>query len=82
MNKTEIKIGDEIVSDDPRARDRKMVVRRIGPSHLYARVIFIAGLPGICEYRILKSRVHSDGKIRKWGFSLLTDQTKPTEESN
>lgn len=73
-----MKINDIIQDNDPRVGFRRLVIESFdGPEHVRARRVFISG--DRCAYpkkgfRIKLTRIHTDGKARRSGFNLISDQ--------
>jgi len=57
--------GDQIRDNDRRKDDRVLTITRVGDGRVYA--VDDKGR----EYRYFTSRIHTDGKPRNYGFSLL-----------
>lgn len=64
-----LRIGLEIVDNDPRMGSRTLEISKVEGNYLFAKRRTRAGLDSR-EIRILKRRVYTDGKPRKSGFSL------------
>lgn len=65
----EFKIGDRIKDNDPRVnRDRILVIDRVYPFRVRA---YDECIGPARSYRILARRIHTDGKPRRSGFTLL-----------
>lgn len=67
---TSLAVGDFIKDNDPRMTGRPaMRVAAIGQTHVDA-------LLGARRVVILRSRIHTDGKPRRSGFSRITTEGK------
>lgn len=62
--------GDRIKDNDPRMPHRILTITDLLPNGVVARDI--RGR----EFGLLRHRIHTDGKPRKSGFSLLTKEQK------
>lgn len=72
----QVQVGDTIIDNDPRMRDRKLTIVR-----LWFPLSGTEGAKAIVrernrEYSILLRRIHTDGKARKSGFSLVQSMPK------
>lgn len=70
-----LKPGDKIIDNDPRVMSNR-VLRVIETDSQYA-YCFPAGdtlLARKTPFRILLKRIHTDGKPRRSGFSLIEDE--------
>ena len=56
-----MKIGDKLSDNDPRMKPRIIVITSMDETHVIANG----------RYRIMKKRIHSDGKTRNSGFTLI-----------
>lgn len=66
-----VRIGDRIKDNDPRVGERVLVIQALLPNEA-APTKVLAGSPfGGRPVSILLARVHTDGKPRRTGFSLL-----------
>lgn len=72
-----MKINDRIKDNDPRVGHRILVIESFdGPNHVRARRILSDGTRKPYSnkgFRIAITRIHTDGKKRKGGFSLVTE---------
>ena len=67
----ELKVGDRIKDNDPRMNGRVVQITRIsGLCAFYDRRPFGSER----EYSVRLTRIHTDGKPRKSGFSLITPE--------
>ena len=66
---SKIQVGDKIKDNDPRMTNRVLQVIEVNQTHCYAD-------PGhfFPVVRIRLDRIHADGKQRRSGFDLLTEQ--------
>ncbi|MGA0608879.1 hypothetical protein [Caldimonas sp. KR1-144] len=67
---TELKPGDRIKDNDPRMPGRVLTITDILPNGVVAR-----DARGR-EFGYLRRRIHTDGKPRKSGFSLIKGNSK------
>lgn len=65
-----MKIGDTIKDNDPRMTGRKLEITAMCDGYIFAKRIDYTGRGRGREFRIADSRVFTDAKIRKTGFSL------------
>ena len=66
---SKIQVGDKIKDNDPRMTNRVLRVIEVNQTHCYAD-------PGhsFPVVRIRLDRIHTDGKQRRSGFDLLTEE--------
>lgn len=72
--KNMIKINDKIKDNDPRTGNRILIVEAIEGDSIRARRIFSDGLRSSYPkkgFKIKLTRIHTDGKVRRGGFTLL-----------
>lgn len=67
---SDIKPHDIIKDNDPRTDGRLLEVVEVGDRYIYA-VSAVLQRPPLRKHRILKNRIHTDGKLRRSGFSLV-----------
>lgn len=68
---SELKIGDKVKDNDPRSLHRVLTITSVGNETVMA--VFAAR-----HSRISIRRIHTDGKPRRSGFSLLRFPPPPT----
>ena len=69
MTEIELKIGDVLRDNDPRQEGRTLEITKILPLHGSVRACSSKGK----DVRILQRRIHTDGKARKSGYSLVRE---------
>ena len=65
-----MKIGNTIRDNDPRMTGRKLEITAMCDGYVFAKRIDYTGKGRGREFRIIASRIFTDAKIRKTGFSL------------
>jgi hypothetical protein len=65
-NRHELKVGDRIKDNDPRQEGRVLTITEVSPTRV--RATREGPFPKVS---ILKERIHTDGKPRRTGFSLV-----------
>jgi len=61
-----VSVGDKIKDNDPRMGTRVLTIVRMNDTYVFA-----ANYTGSREYRIKITRIYTDGKPRRSGFSKI-----------